>query len=444
MGRKKRGKIITTDVVNLGVPNLPEEANERNNKDWIPFGSDNLFPNALALMGRRSPVHRGILNFKAIYNNGKGFVTSDARTEAYIENVNSKGESLHQVTKKLIRDYDFSGNAYLEIVTDSTRSFVNLFHKDTTKCRVSKDKSSILIHPNWGRVNRSKQLIKTLPLYPEFEQIDGQLRSIVHFKDYEPEFSSYGIPNWIAALDAAGIGYKTNKWNISRLDNAFQSSGVLVVDGDMSEDDADKLREDFKHEFTGEGNQGKVMLIVKQLGGEGTTFTPFNNQKEGDWLSLHTQSASDLVTAHNWFRSLSGIADNTGFDTDRIRNEYQIAKGTVIAEEQAFFLDTIKKVMVRELALNVEDLNYVNEPPIDLSDKIDIENTISKNERRLMLGYEAVEEMDVRQSLNGSQVDSMVRVVQASNEGSISKDAAKQMLIVSFALTEDEANEMLR
>jgi len=39
----------------------------------MKWGDDNLFPNALALMARRSVTHRRIINDKADYISGKGF-----------------------------------------------------------------------------------------------------------------------------------------------------------------------------------------------------------------------------------------------------------------------------------------------------------------------------------------------------------------------------------
>ncbi len=40
--------------------------------DYIPFGSDNLFPQALALFSRLSPNHRGVLTSKERYFQGDG------------------------------------------------------------------------------------------------------------------------------------------------------------------------------------------------------------------------------------------------------------------------------------------------------------------------------------------------------------------------------------
>ncbi|MEZ3442744.1 MAG: phage portal protein, partial [Alistipes sp.] len=44
------------------------------------WGDDNLFPEALALLSRRSTIHRRIINDKADYGSGKGLVCDEAQS----------------------------------------------------------------------------------------------------------------------------------------------------------------------------------------------------------------------------------------------------------------------------------------------------------------------------------------------------------------------------
>ena len=100
----------------------------------------------------------------------------------------------------------------------------------------------------------------TLPLYPQFDEApDGTLRSIIHYKDYEPMFENYGVPPYIAGLNVSAIAYKTDKWNISRLDNSFQLSGVMTLDSDVNnEEEAKQIAEAAQNKFAGETGTGIV------------------------------------------------------------------------------------------------------------------------------------------------------------------------------------------
>ena len=54
-------------------PFVAQGSTEAGATHYWRWGDDNLFPNALALMARRSTTHRRIINDKADYVSGKGF-----------------------------------------------------------------------------------------------------------------------------------------------------------------------------------------------------------------------------------------------------------------------------------------------------------------------------------------------------------------------------------
>lgn len=338
--------------------------------EWWRFGSDNLFPQAVALLNRKSTVHRGILNSKTKFISGKAVVCDekDVKLGQWLKNCNANGESLRAVLAKVIFDKLAFGNSFMELVTNAKGTFLNIYHQDATRCRLSKEKTHIYLHHDWRLVGGEKADMKKLPLYPVFEETeDGYLRSIIHTKEYEPEFENYGVMDWIAGLQVSAIAYKTDKWNISRLDNSFNTSGVLVVSGEFKSDqDWEEFQNSFERDFIGEGKQGKILLLSQQPGQEpdaGTRFVEVGSQAEGDWKGLHLQSTSDLITAHGWFRSLSGIADNTGFDTQRILNEYEVALNTTIIDEQAKFIETLSKPIAGVLRFDPSTISFVNRPP---------------------------------------------------------------------------------
>lgn len=379
---------------------VPVLTNERSATDivttrWQPFGSDNLFPQAVSALTRKSPVHRAIIRGKAFFTAGLRVTCDESQKDLheFIKNANNKGEGLRKVSHKVFRDINTGGNGFLEFVTDAKRSFLSIFHKDFTTGRAASNGETILLHPNWAKVNGSEKLIMEVPLYPQWEQgEDGYYRCMIHIKDYEPEFRWYGVPGWIAALDSAAIAYKTNKWNVSRLDNSFQSSGVLLVDGNMGLKEAKKFKKEFYEEYTGEGQQGKIMLLIKQLGGEGTKFESFAQEQDGDWINLHTLSTTDLISAHSWYRSLASLPDNTGFDTKRVLNEYQMALSTVIRNDQETFLEEIRPIIEEVLGYDTETISFVNEAPVSLLELLDVNAFVKIGEGRKMAGLEVDED----------------------------------------------------
>ena len=339
-------------------------ARVENDRFWR-WGDDNLFPAALALMARRSTTHRRIINDKADYISGKGFVCDEARQPAlaaFLRDVNGSGETLRQLLNKLAFDKSLFGNAFLEIVTDADRSFLSLFHQDASRCRVARDSEHILLHHDWSAFKASEA--RSLPLYPNFEpQNDGTLRAIIHYKDYEPMFEHYGVPTYIAGFNVSAIAYKTDRWNISRLDNSFQLSGVMMLDSTVdSEAEAERIVRMAERKFA--GNPGQVMFVIRDGGDDDNSrFIPITAQNEGDWQALHEQAVGDIVVAHSWFRTLSGLDYASGFNAERILHEYEVALNTVILAEQAELTEPIREVITAVLGLDTSSLQIVNRPP---------------------------------------------------------------------------------
>ena len=307
MENKKRKSVVCT-AQNRADALYSLSAKRVEAKEFWRWGADNNMPEALATLSRRSTAHRRILNDKADYISGKGFnydATKPLLGEV-VDRVNGEGESLRQVLNKLAFDKMLFGNAFLEVITDESHSFLSLYHHDATHCRVAKDSQHIILHHDWHNFRVAEA--KTLPLYPLFEQqSDGTVRSMIHYKDYEPMFLHYGVPQYIAGMNVSAIAYKTDRWNIARLDNSFQLSGVMMIDNAVdSESEASELARIAEQRFA--GKPGQVMFIIRnESSDDNSRFIPIESQNDGDWRDLHDQATSDIVVAHSWFRSLSGL-----------------------------------------------------------------------------------------------------------------------------------------
>lgn len=331
------------------------------------WGEDNMFPTALSTLSQSSTIHRRILNDKSDYIAGRGFGVGDdaPRLRFIVENANGDGQTLRNVLQRVAFDKCLFGNAFVEIVTDEKRSFISFFHQDASRCRLSRDRAAIVMHHDWSKFKITEA--KQISIFPAFQKMaDGTIRSIIHYKDYEPMAENYGVPKYIAALGAASIAYKTDRWNVSRLDNAFQPSGVMVLDGEVdSEEQAAQIARMAEQKFA--GKPGQVMFMVKNsTEGDTTKFVPINTVNDGDWRGLHEQATQDIVVAHSWFRALSGLDYSSGFSADRVLYEYNIALSTIIKVEQQEIIEPITQVIESMLKIDCSSLTFINQPPLEV------------------------------------------------------------------------------
>ncbi|MEG1608161.1 MAG: phage portal protein [Mucinivorans sp.] len=334
------------------------------------WGSDNMLPEALSQLSRNCAIHRRILSDKTDYITGRGFDYDHSlpALQQVVQQSGLSGQNLRSVLWRVVFDKNLFGNGFLEIVVDEKLESLNLFHQDASRCRLSRDGAHIVLHHNW-RAYFGIQA-KELPLFPRFEWYpDHTYRSIIHYKQYEPMFENYGLPKYIASLGAVAIAYKTDRWNISRLENAFQPSGVMVLDGEVdTKEQAQEIAKTAEKKFA--GNPGQVMFMVKNgIEGDTSKFVPINSSVEGHWRGLHEQAAGDIIVAHSWFRTLSGIDYSTGFSPDRIQYEYQIALSTLINVEQQDILDPIKMALTDLLNVDSSSLQFINRPPFQYQPK---------------------------------------------------------------------------
>ncbi len=360
--RKTKRRVAVASNKTASLFNI--SSREVQSEKFWRWGDDNMLPYALSLMSRRSTTHRRIINDKADYIAGKGFSYDEQEPllSSLVERANGQGDSLRRILYRLAFDKALMGNAFLEVVTDEQHSFLSLYHQDASRCRLARDEEHVILHHDWSAYKKDEA--RTLPLYPAFEkQSDGSLRSIVHYKEYEPMFTHYGVPKYIAGMGVSAIAYKTDCWNISRLDNSFQLSGIMMLDAEMdSEAEAERLVKMAEKRFA--GTPGQVMFVVGS-GDEANSsrFIPIEANNEGDWSALHDQATSDIVIAHSWFRSLSGLDYSAGFSAERILHEYEAALNTVILAEQEELLSPVRQILREVAGIDCSSLEIVNRPP---------------------------------------------------------------------------------
>jgi len=399
---RTKGKIIDYEIISLDVPDVPDEEQDKRliTTKYVPFGADNLFPQHLGALARQSVYHRSLLNSKKVYSQGTFDVeNADASVIKFLAEKNARGETFRSIFDKLLIDKLRFGNEYLLIIADKIE------HLDSSKCRVGKDNESIMFHPDWTNFEATKNKTLVFAKYPKEDIVrkydgtpakngDKIKKSVYHFKQYEPEFDWYGIPEYIAGLDVAGIAYKTNKWQLSQLNNSFKSPGLVEIVASMSPENAKKVKKSIKDTYTGEGNNDQVVVIIKEPGAEASSYTPFIHKMDGDWIELNKLSLTELVMAHGWYRSLTSIPDNTGFDTTRILNEFDIASKIAVQPIQESILEPIRMLMAKYFDLS--GLKMINVPPLSMISSIDINRVTKIYEGRKIAGLPYDEE-DVSQ-----------------------------------------------
>ena len=379
------------DVFNIGVPEKIRENVDLKNvrTPFIPFGDDNLFPQFLAEIKRQSPTHRAILGQKKILSIGKQFHSENDNVQNFIDDVN-QGESMREVYGRLMDDYYSFGNGFLQIVKYD--GGINMFHIDATKCRISKNQEHVYIHPNWEKYGTSKEDTMIVPIYPKFEKNT----TIIHFKDYEPTFNYYGLPDFVASLEWLKIDWELQSYNHSKFKNNFTPSAIVEINGDMGEEEAEQLVKDAQNRWTGKGNNSKILFLVKNGDTAPANVTILSDTADGSFMELQKLTSQNIITSHRWQPAMSGIvsAGKLSSTGNEIRVAWEMVMGTVIKDVEELLFNKIKQVIGEITSLDIDDFQIIYEPPVSYVSDIVPNQILTINEQREMLGFESNENGD--------------------------------------------------
>ena len=397
MSRKKQQKEVLTKTkkspkilgysfskdVSQDAPKEKSLISEVLRDDWIPFGANNLFPQELSELSRSASTHRAILGTKTTFSIGEGLRTTNKALKSLLEDVNTYGESMDDVAKKVLSDYWKLGNGYMEVVVG--QGYINFFHQDGTTARVHKDGKHILLHPDWEHARRYPENMRKIPMYPDFvKEVGGQVyRTMIHFSDYESTYYYYGMPDYCAALDHIRIANQIGVYNLTRFKNGFMPSAIVELNADMGEDEAQDFIDDAVAKLTGAGDNSKILFIAKNGDGDATNVQIINDTSDGSFMELQKITNDNIISAHRWNPALSGIqvAGQLG-NNQQILTAYDIAMSTVIKEPQQMFLKVLKKILKTERGISANDLRFYTKPPVSLLGAIAPSEFISIKEGR--------------------------------------------------------------
>jgi capsid portal protein len=255
--------------------------------------------------------------------------------------------------------------------------------------RVGKNLESVYVNPDWSHYDVTDKEVRKIPMFPNFK--DG--RSVLMFKDYESGFQRYGIPDYIAAAESGSIeiDYLIQKYNRSKFENGFMPSAIIEIDGAMSDGEAEELISLAQDKLTGEGNNGKILFLVKDgTGGGSSNVQILKDDKDGSFMEYQELTRNNIVTAHRWQPALSGIVssgkmNNTGSE---IRISYDLVMRTVIQDTIEQVFKPMRAAIGKVLGVDSSSLEVQFESPIGFAADIDITKIADVNELRALIGLE--------------------------------------------------------
>lgn len=431
------------------------EYREKRGQGYIEFGEKNDYPTYLLDLYTKSAKHNAIVRGKVNYIIGNGWATKedDPAAEAFIKNVNSFGEGLNDLTRKVDIDIEIFGGAYLELIwSEFGGQLTEINHIDYTKIRSNKDNTEFWYKQDW-KVTRSEAEI-----IPAFNTKNRKGKQILYIKEYRPGMQTYALPGYMGALNYIESDIEVSKHVLGNAQTGFSASKLITLpNGEPSNEEKGNIERRFEKRFT--GSDGKKFIlnfvndpsrkaIVEDLGASDLTKEDFGNVDS--MIQQNIFSGHQITTP-----SLFGISEPGKLGTrTEMRDGYEIFKNTYVNDKQQF-LESIFNMLAR-LKGAKQDIYIQPVEPISFEFS---EQTIAQFAPKEWI----LEKMGIdptkygvqpdltntaqpqAQSINehlkglkGREWQNMQRIVREFNKGKITRDQAVAMLKNGYGLTDED------
>jgi DNA-binding MarR family transcriptional regulator len=372
-------------------------------KDYIFYGERNDYPNYLLRIYNNSAKHNAIVTGKVDYicGNGWGVKSEDemqkAKAYGMIDKVNTKEESLNEVTNKLVTDLTIFGGYYLQVIwTKATGEIAELYHVDYYKVRTNSENSEFYVSDNWLK-NDNVNPRPDYETYPAFDPNNPTGSQILYFKEYRAGVNTYSLPDYRGAISYIELDISIGEYHLNTINNGMFSSKLINLNGGkVSQEEEDRIERQFQNKFSGSKNAGKFMLAFNDSKENEPSIIDLSGtelDKHFDLLNLTVQT--EIFSGHKITSPmLFGIKTEGQLGgRSEMREAYQLFQNTYVNAKQRAIEETVNYLF--KFNDIVADLELKPTEPIsfEFSEAI-ISANMTQDEIREKLGLPAIEKVE--------------------------------------------------
>ena len=375
---KKKDNI---SVIHLAEYNLPS-ISEQNNKDWIQFGDENLYPQYLLELYNGSIINNAIIKGVSSMIYGEGLDAtdreeSDSKKESWLALNGLLHNSPKNTLKCLAFDLKLFGMCYVNTIWNRPRTKIIEFrHIPAQYMRSGKQDA-------YGKINEyyySADWTNTRKNKPRhYKAFDLKNRKdanqVLCIKDYSPGSHYYATPDYQGSTSYIQLDMEIAQFHLSNIKSGmFPSMAINMANGIPTREERRTIERQINAKFGGSGNAGKILLTFNDGKETAPEIVPINaNDNSDSYQFLSTETTRKVLTGHRVTSPLLfGVkGDGSGFgnNADELRDSYSLFNNTVIKPFQNTLLEGLEPIFhANDIDL---DLYFKTLKPADF---IDISN----------------------------------------------------------------------
>ena len=435
--KKKNNTEIS--VIHLAEFNLPA-VTETANKDYIQFGTDNLYPQYLLELYNGSSINNAIIKGVSAMIYGEGIEAtdredSDEHKAQWLRLTSLLGHSQKDLLKCLAFDLKLFGMCYVNVIWNKPRTkIVEMYHIPSQYIRSGKTDGYGSVNEYYYSADWSNPRKHKPRTYKAFDEKDRTNASqVLCIKDYSPGSYYYSLPDYQGSTSYIQLDMEIAQFHLSNIKSGmFPSMAVNFANGIPTREERQTIERQINSKFGGSGNAGKILITFNDGKDTAPEIVPINSNDNADsYQFLSTETTRKVLTGHRVTSPLLfGVkGDGSGFgnNADELRDSYSLFNNTVIKPFQNTLLGGLEPLFaINDISL---DLYFKSLKPADF---IDIENVakVSEDEQEkegIDTGDEIKKEFtelsddefdSVLDNLNPEIIDEEWEVVEERDQGS--------------------------
>ena len=376
--KKKQNNI---SVIHLSEYNLPN-ISEINNKDYIQFGDDNLYPQYLLELYNGSSINNAIIKGVSSMIYGEGLDAtdreeSDAKKESWLSLNTLLHSSPKDTLKCLAFDLKLFGMCYVNTIWNRPRTkIVEIRHIPAQYIRSGKADAYGKVNEyyysaDWENTRKHKPRF-----YKAFDLKDRtDANQVLCIKDYSPGSYYYATPDYQGSTSYIQLDMEIAQFHLSNIKSGmFPSMAINMANGIPTIEERRTIERQINSKFAGSGNAGRILLTFNDGKDTAPEIVPINaNDNSDSYQFLSQETTKKVLTGHRVTSPLLfGVkGDGSGFgnNADELRDSYSLFTNTVIKPFQNTLLSGLQPIfLVNDINL---DLYFKTLKPADF---IDISN----------------------------------------------------------------------
>ena len=349
-------------VVNMSHYNIPHII-EKDGKNYISFGLDNLYPQYLIELftgsGINSAIIKGVASMIAGDQQGtyQGLDVVDkdilegGEKEQYLQFAKLMNKGDRNTLKNLAFDLKLFGTCYINTIYNKTKTAIaEIKHVPAQYIRSGKVDSFGKVNEfyysyDWSNERKYKpHVIKAFD--PENRTDTSQLLQI---KEYNPQSFYYGIPDYVGGTDYIQLDMSIAELHLANIDNNFMPSCMVnFANGIPSDEERMEVERKLNAKFSGSGNSGKLIITFNDGKETAPEVVPLNTGDNDDkYQFLSSEVNRKVLTAHRIVSPLLfGVKAESGFgnNAEEIKDSFELLLSSVIKPFQHTLLEGLEKV----------------------------------------------------------------------------------------------------